>query len=131
MTGSWNKFAEIRPLAEREQDILQVLLPGFALTKDNKRLLLDVSIGGDLPSIGDRGGRVRFYEVIKKIGKRGRAQLTRDLERFHKDGRLLSYRFDCSNYPLRYANGGVLPIIRLDAEEYFCCKRLTSPPSPA
>jgi hypothetical protein len=79
-----------------------------------------VSIKEEVPSIGDRAGGVRFYEVIDKSGERGRVQLTRGLERFYKDPRLLSYRFKCEKFPLRYANGAVLPIIRLDAGEYFC-----------
>jgi hypothetical protein len=95
-------------------------MPEFTLTKEENGFLLDVSLSDDLPSIADRPGKSRFFEIINRSGNAGRAQLTNSLARFWKDEHLRSYRFDCPDFPLRYANGGVLPLVRLEEDEYFC-----------
>jgi hypothetical protein len=120
MRLSLETIQEIRRLGERGQDILQVLLSEFTLTKEDSGLLLDVSLADDLPSIADRAGKASFFEAVHCAGNDGRARLEQNVENFRNDGRLRSYRFDCADHPLRYGNGGVLPVVRLDDGEYFC-----------
>lgn len=110
----------IQRLSERWHGVLQVLLPEFTLTKGNQGLLLEVTVTDDLPSIVDSEGKRQFFQAVMGASEEGKKSLVRSLTRFFRDERLLSYRFDCSAYPLRYGNGGVLPIIRLDSEDYFC-----------
>lgn len=120
MKLSFDSIPEIRRLGERGQDILQVLLPEFTLAKEDGGFLLELSLADHLPSIADRRGKARFFEAIDRCGREGRARLTGRLAAFWSDDRLRSYRFDCSDHPLRYGNGGVLPVVRLDQGDYFC-----------
>ncbi len=39
---------------------------------------------------------------------------------FEKDKSILSYHFEDKHFPFRYANGGVLPIIKIKKKDYFC-----------
>lgn len=103
---------------------LQVLLSEFIITKEGKGQLLDISIKNDLPALRDSSGKKKFFEIIETLPK-GRVQFRNDLDCFQGNPKILSYRFDCSDSPLRYGNGGVLPVIRWHGEdgrvnEYFC-----------
>ena len=120
MKITFDKNKHIRRLSERFHGIMQVLLPEFILTKEERGLLLEATVNDDLPSIADSAGKQEFFSTIKKEGDKAKAKLLQNLRRFYREKRILSYRFDCSAYPLRYANGGVLPVIRLNSEDYFC-----------
>lgn len=120
MKLSFDTIPEVRRLGERGQDILQVLLPEFTLSKEDNGELLDVCLADDLPSIADRAGKAAFFKAVQLAGNDGCARLEQRLADFRKDDRLRSYRFDCADYPLRYGNGGVLPVVRLGDGEYFC-----------
>jgi hypothetical protein len=107
-------------LANRSKGDLQVLLNEFTLTKLDEGLRLEVAVTGDLYSIIDRAGKREFFAAIEEAGGNGREKIARSLAQFYRDKKLVAYRFDCSNSPFRYANGGVLPVVRLDSTDYFC-----------
>ncbi len=115
---------DIFTLDDIPKGFLQVLLPEFTLTKEGQGRLLEVSINDELQAIRDGAGKKQFFEMIETLPD-GKEQLREDLKRFQDDPRILSYCFDCSSSPLRYGNGGVLPVIRWRRErgrvdEYFC-----------
>ncbi|MEW6209090.1 MAG: TIR domain-containing protein [Acidobacteriota bacterium] len=107
-------------LANRSKGDLQVLLNEFTLTKLDEGLRLEVAVTGDLYSIIDRAGKREFFSAIEEAGGNEREKMARSLAQFYRDKKLVAYRFDCSNSPFRYANGGVLPVVRLDSTDYFC-----------
>ena len=105
-------------LGDTSHDFLQVLLTEFVLTRKEKGVQLDVHLSEDLDTI--RKGSEKWVINKKYNNKTNRKNLEASLDTFKTSDNILSYRFDCTNYPLRYANGGVLPIIRLDGTDYFC-----------
>jgi TIR domain len=113
-------WSHIKPLCERERGFLQVLLKDFTLTKTGGGLAVEVNIAEDDLSIIDSDGKRDFNEAIARSATSARPQLQARLENFLDDRRQLGYCFDCSQMPLRYANGGVLPIIHYGADDYFC-----------
>jgi hypothetical protein len=54
------------------------------------------------------------------VGSRGRATLKAELKDFFQKPRLRSCSFRTNKWPLRYANGGALPIVRIGSKTYFC-----------
>jgi hypothetical protein len=124
MNPRFNGKPDIFTLDDIPRGFLQVLLPEFALTKEGQGRLLEISIRDDLHAIRDSAGKKQFFEILD-AAPGGRKQLQEELKQFQNDPRILSYRFDCSSSPLRYGNGGVLPVIRWRHErgrvdEYFC-----------
>jgi hypothetical protein len=115
------KCSHILPLRERTDELLQVLLPEFTLRKarSGQGVQLSLEVGDRMPSIVDVDGKREFNKVAANAGRAARDALARKLREFFEDPRVREYRFDCSGYPLRYANGGVLPVVRLDGRDYF------------
>lgn len=106
-------------LGERGKGLFQVLLPEFTLTRQPQGRQLDLSVSEDLFSIIDLEGKRDFFGAIDEYPE-ARARLRKQLTKFDSQRRVLAYRFDCSSSPVRWANGGMLPIIRLDSKDYFC-----------
>ena len=117
----FEKGPHVLPLRDRTDELLQVLLPKFRLRKNDPtpgiRLLVEVK--GPMSSIGDVHGKEALFEFVKKVGPNARGELAKRLADFYNDPGALEYCFDCSGHPLRYANGGVLPIVRLEGRDYF------------
>ncbi len=115
-------------LAERDPGFLQVLLPEFGLTKKGSGLCLDLTIDANCLSIADGQGKRQLSKAIGTGSSKARKKLKAKLSSFRKDDRFLSYRFDCSRFPFRWANGGVLPILRYRGKDYFCLFYRDIPP---
>jgi len=120
-TVDLTKYPHILPLRGRTGEFLQVLLKEFTLRKNRPgpgvRLLVDIK--NRMPSIRDVYGKRDFNRLIRRTGTRARDALARRLADFLDDPHERECRFDCSRYPFRYANGGVLPVVRLDGRDYF------------
>jgi hypothetical protein len=120
-SAEFEKGPHVLPLHDRTDELLQVLLPEFTLRKNHPdpgvRLLVEIK--GAMSSIRDVHGKEALFEFVKKTGPNDREELAKRLADFRKDPRSREYAFDCSGHPLRYANGGVLPIVRLEGRDYF------------
>lgn len=110
----------IVPLAERSKGFLQVLLPEFTLTKESHGRLLEISVSEEMFSIVDLEGRRDLFEAVRRSSGSSRAELRKQLKDFEGNPRALSYHIDCSECHVRWANGGMLPVVRLDSKDYFC-----------
>lgn len=107
-------------LGKRRKSILQVLLPEFTLHKNGNGLTLDVCVTSDLLSITGNDGKHEFFERLAPGASKSRNKIRKSLADFYRNEHVRGYRFDCSGSPIRYANGGVLPVVRLDSVDYFC-----------
>lgn len=131
MKPNFRNKHDIFTLDEVPKGFLQALLPEFTLTKEGEECrgrLLEITLTKELHAIKDGAGKKQFFKVVRK-SRHGETQLRKDMEAFENNRRVLSCRFDCSSHPLRYGNGGVLPVIRWSREgkrnqdhvdEYFC-----------
>lgn len=99
---------------------LQVLLPEFSLIKEKEGRRLEVAVTEEHFAITDGRGKHDFAQALDEEAGNARILIERELTSFAADPKLQGYRFDASACPFRYANGGVLPIIRIDSEDYFC-----------
>lgn len=89
----------------------QVLLPAFSLKKDrNSGLCLRVTVDKNLEVITTGEQKQEFFQEIKE-NHSARDRLVRQLNEFMQTG--VAKTFNCRTWPLRYANGGVLPVLRL------------------
>jgi hypothetical protein len=117
----FTKCRHILPLRERTDELLQVLLAEFTLKKNPStagvRLTLKVMDG--MPSIADIDGKRELHQIRQKTGTQPRDKLAKALAAFYRNPRKRPCRFKCADHPLRYANGGVLPVVRLDGRDYF------------
>jgi len=115
------KGPHILPLRDRTDELLQVLLPEFTLRKERPGtgIRLSVEVTDRMPSIIDIDGKREFNRIVRESGMQARDTLAMRLADFFADPREREYCFDCSRHPLRYANGGVLPVVRLDGRDYF------------
>jgi class 3 adenylate cyclase len=96
----------------------QVLLHSFSLKKDrNNALCLRVNVEKDLEVITTGAQKQEFLKNIE--GNRSdRDKLINELNTFMRNG--VAKTFECRRWPLRYANGGALPIVRLNGTRYVC-----------
>ncbi|MFH1681791.1 MAG: toll/interleukin-1 receptor domain-containing protein [Candidatus Eisenbacteria bacterium] len=126
MKPSFDNKPDIFRLDEIPGGFLQVCLPSFTLTKEGCGRLIDIEIGDDLYAICDGAGKRQFFESVQGTGEAALRRQCDQLAWFEREERVLSYRFDCQDRPLRYGNGGVLPIVHLTparggkGEDYFC-----------
>ncbi len=107
-------------LGKRRKSILQVLLSEFTLHKNGNGLTLDVCVTSDLLSITGNDGKREFFKRLAPSASKSRNKIRKSLDDFYRKQRVRAYSFDCSGSPIRYANGGVLPVVRLDSVDYFC-----------
>ncbi|MDY6990291.1 MAG: toll/interleukin-1 receptor domain-containing protein [Thermodesulfobacteriota bacterium] len=120
-----DKKSHIYRLNDTVDSFLQVLLPEFILRKSGSGVELDITIGDDVNCIRSSEGKRALFDAVEKKAGSAKRRIIVQRNRFYKDKDLLAYRFDCRDYPFRYANGGVLPIVRLKSkengiEDYFC-----------
>lgn len=119
MPLSFASSSRIVRLSDRRKGFLQVLLPEFTLRRSRGNLSLSVTIRDDLYSLTDDGGKREFFSTVREHEPAGRAELQCRIKDFLADPDNLGRRFDCREQPFRYANGGLLPVIRLNGEDYF------------
>lgn len=101
-------------------EFIQVLVDEFTLTREEKGKCLKFRIDNNTLSIRNSKAKELLNIHLKKANKGDTNPLVDELKKFESDNQILSYRFNCSNFPFRYANGGVLPIIRINRKDYFC-----------
>lgn len=110
----------IRKLGDPQQQMLQVLLEEFTLTKEERGRLLDVHVSEDSWSLSSKEGKSELHKKVARSRIKGQQELERKLSAFSRQKDVLSFHFDCESHPVRYANGGVLPVIRIESKDYFC-----------
>ena len=101
-------------------EYIQVLIDEFELTRQEHGKCLKFEINAENLSLRDPKARSMLSEHIRKNEKGGPDQMAVQMKQFEKDENILSYRFENHDNPFRYANGGVLPIIRMKGKDYFC-----------
>lgn len=102
------------------RSFLQILLPGFTLIKEPAGLLIDINVQGDSLSIVDMSGKKDLNTALDERRDILVEKFQKEYDEFQSKSGILAYRFDCAEFPFRYANGGVLPIVHLDSRDYFC-----------
>lgn len=115
------KSEHIRPLSQQNRGTgyLQVLLPDFTMTRDGEGVSLRIDIADDPLTLADGRGKRDLESASRQDAAAGRVELQQQLDRFQANAGQLTGRMDCSNWPMRYANGGALPIIEWNGEDYF------------
>ena len=109
----------VRRLSQRSSTYLQTLVTNFTLTRSGSGLQLRLKIEDDPLTIVDGRGKRDIERIARADGSAGRDQLQRPLDALTADPDVMGFRVDCSKWPLRYANGGVLPIVHLEGKDYF------------
>ncbi|MCK5096679.1 MAG: hypothetical protein KAR45_01170, partial [Desulfobacteraceae bacterium] len=100
-----------------DNDLFQVILPEFILNKKQFGLEVDIEINENLFSIRNINGKKDFNAAIKKSKIKNQKSVAKNINDFKNDDNCLSYKFIDPEYYFRYANGGVLPILRLKIDE--------------
>ena len=96
----------------------QVLLRNFILKQDrNGCLCLRVNVDKNLEVITTGGQKQDFFQEIKESHP-AKDKMVRQLDEFMQTGE--AKNFDCRAWPFRYANGGALPVVRLNGIQYVC-----------
>lgn len=109
-----------------DNDLFQVILPGFTLTKTRTGTQIEIEIKDTLFNVRNLDGKRAFQAAVKRINRKNQARIIQNLEAFTKVSKGLSFRFEEPEYYFRYANGGALPILRIQdetggrQEHYFC-----------
>ncbi|MBI5819837.1 MAG: adenylate/guanylate cyclase domain-containing protein [Verrucomicrobia bacterium] len=99
-------------------EFLQVLLRKFALIRSDSGLQLQVDLEGPLEVITSNLDKQDFFNEVSGETQ-ARNRLIADIAAFKHDHPHLQ-SFDCKKWPLRYANGGTLPVVCMNGFEYVC-----------
>lgn len=109
----------VRPLGMAENQFLQVLATQFQLRRRGKGTELALRFSSDTPAIWLRRGREEVHRHIPDFDRKVRAYQERlDTFLVSGEGRPIDYRDP--QFPFRYASGGVLPVVRMGGQDYFC-----------
>ena len=112
-----NDSEHFKPLKETSEGFLQVLVNDFRLKKTKEGIHLQLKIDKNDLCITKSKGKVALDDKINSVDRAGfESKLNLVLD----DGNHLGYHFHCPETPLRFSNGGVLPVIKLGDKEYFC-----------
>lgn len=96
----------------------QVLVPNFSLKKGrNNGLSLRIHVDRNLEVVTTGAQKQNFFREIAK-DLPARDKLAAELGEFREKG--VARVFDCRKWPFRYANGGALPVVRLNGVHYVC-----------
>ncbi len=110
----------IHRFGDSYDEFVQVLIDNFTLTREGNGKCLEFEINNNHHAIRDPQARYLLNKFTKKYNQGKTSPLVDKLKKFEKDKSILSYQFEDSHFPFRYANGGVLPIIKIKKEDYFC-----------
>lgn len=110
----------VKKLGETHKTFLQVLITEFTLTKTEKGFQLKIDITDDDFCITNSPSKKKIHEHIFQQKNNEIAVIKEQIEHFMNNSNLLSYRFNTADAPFRFANGGVLPIIRIGSIDYLC-----------
>ncbi len=110
----------IHRFGDSYDEFVQVLIDKFTLTREGNGKCLEIEIGNNLNAIRDPKSRNELNKFINEEYKNIERPWLIKLGEFETDNNFLSYRFETSPFTFRYANGGVLPIMKIKDVEYFC-----------
>lgn len=106
-----------RKLKSTSEGFLQVLIKEFILGRTKTGISLDISVDDSSECLIKSSEKRELKELITP---ENREKLSSDLGTFFENPDFLAHKFSFSGSPLRFANGGVLPIITIENKEYFC-----------
>jgi class 3 adenylate cyclase len=108
----------LRQHLERDlsRKFLQILIPRFEFERRKDRQHLILSIDPELEVIARTEEKDSFAKEQEQRGD-AREDLERDLHQAREGG---LRPIQCQRWPLRYANGGVLPILNVGGDDFFC-----------
>lgn len=110
----------ISSLDEADGSFLQVLLHEFTLVRSDGGTRLEVVIQNDSPAIHQSEAKAAVKAMISDFAPVADVYQRR-LEEFlmgHSADTSLAFRDD--NFAFRYASGGVLPIVQIEGQDYYC-----------
>lgn len=115
----WNNIEGVETLFWAEPSFIQVLLSRFALHKTSRECILTVEFDENEKTITHRMTKERIRDAIPNFASKE--------ERYKGifDSILLgrsvgSFAHDDTEFRFRYASGGVLPVLLVDGQEYYC-----------
>lgn len=103
-------------------DYFQVLIDHFELKRNEnaKGVEIKLKFTNDNYYIGNFSGKKQLWDMVRNADEKSKNLFQTKVNDFFSDTELLHMPFDVSKFPLRYANGGVLPIITIGNKNYFC-----------
>lgn len=108
-----------KKLRDSYKGFLQILVTEFTLTKKDDGVLLELQYGNQDQCINSSSLKKELNHAVgKNPGEK--EKFVREYSEFFKNNKIRSYKFVNPGFPLRHANGGVLPIVRYKNKEYFC-----------
>ncbi len=116
---TWRSAEWVEPLDQAENHLLQVLLDDFRLTRNGLRTFLSVRFDGETPAIRHRRSKSTLAHTIDEAARR---DCQEKLDAMLLGGAMKPYQHaeHYDDFPFRYANGGTLPIVNLDGDDYYC-----------
>jgi TIR domain len=113
----WNPD-HVKSLAHAENQMLQILVSQFCLTRNDGGTRLSLEFGRSSPTIWRRQSKQYVSEMNSSGGYTSDLQSKIDGVLIDHSQQQLPYSDD--KFVFRYGNGGSLPIIRLEGRDYFC-----------
>jgi hypothetical protein len=107
----------VRPLGEAQNEFIQVLLFEFKLRSEERGITLDVNFDFNTPTIWRRLAKSQIQQQLDLARMEQYREALRGVLLHQAAG---GYIHSDSSFPFRFGNGGALPVIRLDGEDYYC-----------
>ena len=106
----------VRPLAQAENQLLQVLVDRFQILRKGHGFELKVDFDEAAPAIWLREAKRRLRAALSR---ERRIEVQRKIDAFMDSGKDVWIYHDPS-FPFRLGNGGTLPVVRMNGIDYYC-----------
>ncbi|MBU2650978.1 MAG: toll/interleukin-1 receptor domain-containing protein [Bacteroidetes bacterium] len=111
----------IHRFGDSYDEFIQVLVDEFVLSRHENGKCLQFRVENNTMAIRDPKARHQLNDFLVDRFKEGKKNpIINQLRKFEEDPHILSYNFNSISFPFRYANGGVLPIMKINGHDYFC-----------
>jgi class 3 adenylate cyclase/predicted NUDIX family NTP pyrophosphohydrolase len=102
------------------RNFLQVLVPKLVLQQKDGGRLLTVQVERDLQIVTSSDEKDTLFREMREHAEAGEALRMQLAKALAGKGSVYPTKIDCHLWPLRYANGGVLPILETKGGRFFC-----------
>lgn len=116
---NWFDNKHICPLYCAENDLVQILLSKFTLYRDRHHAQLELAFDRDAPAIRRREAKIALAESMPNFAVKA-AAYQQILDDVLLNNLLEVFEHDDADFAFRYANGGALPLLKIEGVDYYC-----------
>jgi hypothetical protein len=115
----WLSNTHVCELGSAENDLIQVLLTKFSLSRHGTKAILEVSFDEKTPTIRRREAKRVLIQSMQDFASKANSY-QEALDALLLTNTTSEFIHNDLDFAFRFASGGTLPILDMEGEEYYC-----------